>query len=433
MKRYQWTVLLVAWLGWGFDVFAMLLFNYVAPNCVPTLLGLPIGSPEAKSATLFWTGLMTSILLIGWAMGGVAFGPIADRIGRTKTLLITMNIYALGTAAGALAPNIWVLALLRWVASLGIGGEWAAGAAMVAEVVPEKWRIESGALLYTAAPAGLFLATYINWQISGVWLTAQPEIAWRYVFLCALLPAIATLFIRHCISEPERWQQAVSQTSPARIPELFTPKLLPATRSGWLMAMVVVLTVWSCSAFTPIVATGLAQVAAQAQNLDRTATLSLVEDWKALANNYFNWGGLVGALLTAPIAKYIGRKFLFQAYFTLSIVSLLATFGMDLPPQLRLALYFPVGVGTFGIFASFGYYLTELFPTRLRTTGAGFCYNAGRVIAAVGPFAVGAIAAQGANALQSALATLTWVSVLPFLGLCCMPWVIETKAQGLKD
>ena len=142
MNRYQWTVLFAAWLGWGFDVFDGLLFNYVAPNCVPTLLGLPIGSLAAKAATLKWGGILTSILLLGWAAGGILFGRIADRIGRKRTLLLTMLLYALGTAACAGAVNIWMLIAFRVVASLGIGGEWAAGAAMVAEVVPDKRRVE---------------------------------------------------------------------------------------------------------------------------------------------------------------------------------------------------------------------------------------------------------------------------------------------------
>jgi MFS family permease len=136
LTGYQWTVVFAAWLGWGFDVFDGLLFNFVAPNCVPTLLGLPIGSPDARSATLFWTGVLTSLLLIGWAIGGTIFGKVADRLGRTRTLLLTMLIYSIGTALCAVAPNIWMLAAFRFVASLGIGGEWAAGAS-VAEVVPE--------------------------------------------------------------------------------------------------------------------------------------------------------------------------------------------------------------------------------------------------------------------------------------------------------
>ena len=149
MNGYQWTVILAAWLGWGFDIFDSLLMNYVAPNAVPTLLGLTIGSPEAQSATLRWTGIMTSVLLIGWCVGGIIFGKLCDRIGRTKTLLLTMLLYSVGTAACAFAPNIWFLLVFRIVSSLGIGGEWAAGAAMVAEVVPENRRVEAGALLYT--------------------------------------------------------------------------------------------------------------------------------------------------------------------------------------------------------------------------------------------------------------------------------------------
>jgi len=118
MDRYQWTVLFAAWLGWGFDVFDGLLFNFVAPNCVPTLLGIPLGTPEAKAETLKWAGYLTSVLLIGWAVGGVLFGRVADKIGRTKTLLLTMAMYSLGTALCAFAPNIWVLALCRVIASL---------------------------------------------------------------------------------------------------------------------------------------------------------------------------------------------------------------------------------------------------------------------------------------------------------------------------
>ena len=193
LTGYQWTVVFAAWLGWGFDVFDGLLFNFVAPNCVPTLLGLPIGTPEARSATLFWTGVLTSLLLIGWAIGGTIFGKVADRLGRTRTLLLTMLIYSVGTALCAVAPNIWMLAAFRFVASLGIGGEWAAGASMVAEVVPEKRRIEAGALLYTSAPFGLALATLVNYVVAGRLFPDHPEVSWRYVFLSGLIPAAVAL------------------------------------------------------------------------------------------------------------------------------------------------------------------------------------------------------------------------------------------------
>jgi MFS family permease len=434
MNGYQWTVLLAAWLGWGFDAFDAILFNFVAPNCVPTLLGLAIGSPAAKSATLLWTGILTSLLLVGWAAGGILFGKVADRIGRTRTLMFTMLVYAVGTAACALAPNLLVLALFRAVASLGIGGEWAAGAAMVAEVVPERRRVEAGALLYTAAPLGLFLATFVNFQIAGSLLKADPELSWRFVFLAGLIPAAIALVVRRFIREPERWRSAAGAAAARpRLRELFDREHRAQTRSGFLMAVIVLVTWWSCNAFIPVVSTGLAQATAKARSLDRAATLALVEHWKAVATNYFNVGGLLGTLLTIPVAKLLGRRQMFGIYFAGAAASILLAFGLDLAPETRLAMYFLIGLTIFGIFGSFTYYLPELFPTRLRGTGAGFCYNVGRVIAAGGTALVGSIAAKGANSLASALAALFFVGFVPVVGLLFLPWTIETRGRPLLD
>lgn len=428
--RYQWTVIAAAWLGWGFDVFDGLLFNYVAPNCVPTLLHLPIGSLAAKQATLLWTGLLTSLLLLGWAAGGVLFGLIADRLGRTRTLLLTMTLYAVGTAACAAAPNMGALVAFRLLASLGIGGEWAAGSSMVAEVVPEDKRVEAGALLYTSAPMGLFLATFVNAQVAGHWFAGEPETSWRYVFLFGLIPVTAVLAFRIFLKEPERWQKVAGHVAPPRLAELFSAPYRAYTLSGFLMAMTALLTWWSCSAFIPVVSTGLAQTEAALQHLDRGATLALVEHWKYLATTWFNLGGLIGTLLTVPAAKHLGRRRMFQIYFVASALSIFATFGLDLPSAARLVLYFAIGLTVFGVFGSFTYYLPELFPTRLRGTGAGFCYNIGRVIAASGPFLVGAVASHGA---YTAIGVMIWVGVIPLLGVVFMPWVIETKGRRLAD
>ena len=429
MTGYQWLVLFAAWLGWGFDVFDGLLFNFVAPNCVPTLLNIPIGSPEAKQATLYWTGMLTSLLLLGWAAGGIFFGRIADHIGRTRTLLLTMLLYALGTAACALAPNIWVLALCRLVASLGIGGEWAAGASMVAEVVPEKRRVEAGALLYTSAPLGLFMATFVNYTLAGHYLKDSPESSWRWVFLTGLIPAFVALLVRVWVKEPERWKEAASAIPP-KIAELFTPAFRALTVSGLSMAVIALVTWWSCNAFLPTAATMLAQDAAKAQALDKASTQGLVEQWKTIATSMFNLGGLLGTLLTVPFSKILGRKRMFGTYFFLAAIAVAATWGLPLEPKVRLYMCFAIGLTVFGVFGSFTYYLPELFPTRLRSTGAGFCYNAGRVITAGGPFLVGQIAAQGAGTLFQ---VLTWVGVVPLLGLLLLPFVIETKDRPLAD
>src|SRR5207237_4778163 len=204
MTRYQGLVLFAAWLGWGFDVFDGLLFNLVAPVCVPRLLSVAAGDARVGAAT----GAITAGLLVGWATGGIVFGLVTDRLGRSRTLLLTMLTYAIATAACAFASDVWMLAAFRFVAALGIGGEWAAGASLVAEVVPEHRRVAAGALLYTSAPLGIFLATLVNDVFTKriAVLAAQPDLAWRLVFVTGLLPALVALWIRRRIHEPEVWE-----------------------------------------------------------------------------------------------------------------------------------------------------------------------------------------------------------------------------------
>jgi len=431
MNGYQWAVLFAAWLGWGFDLFDGQLFNYVAPNCVPTLLGLPLGSTEAKAATLQWTGILTSVLLVGWAIGGVFFGKVADRLGRTKTLLLTMLLYSFGTAACALAPNIWFLLFFRAASSLGIGGEWAAGAAMVAEVLPEKRRVAAGAILFTASPIGGFLATYITFQVTSVYFT-DPSVSWRYVFLFGMLPAAVALFIRLFIKEPERWKR-IGEHQAVKIRELFSPQYLRVTISGLSMAVIALIIYWSCGAFAPVIAKGLAAQEAARTGLDAASSELMGQQWIKIATNSINVGGVIGALLVIPLAKIFSRRNTFLIYLIGIAVSLIASFGFGLEPQTRLYFYFLIGLTSIGIFAIFPFYIPELFPTRIRCTGAGFTYNVGRLLASGGPFLVGSIAANGTNALESASRVMFWLAAIAILGIVMLPWIVETKGRELVD
>ena len=251
--------------------------------------------------------------------------------------------------------------------------------------------------------------------------------------LTGLIPAGAAFLVRLVVREPERWQDAAASAAPPRLAEIFAPRYLPITLSGLGMAIIALVAWWSCNAFIPTVSTGLANVEAARLGLDALATTQLVESWKATATNVFNLGGLIGTLLTVPIAKTLGRRAMFGLYFAASAVAIMAAFGPEIAPEQRLYMYFPIGLTVFGVFGSFTYYLPELFPTRLRGTGSGFCYNAGRVIAAAGPFLVGSIASRGADSLASAMGLLFWVGVVPLVGLAMLPWVIETRGRLLED
>ena len=197
------------------------------------------------------------------------------------------------------------------------------------------------------------------------------------------------------------------------------------------MALVALLMWWTTNAFIAVVTSGLADQHIATMRLVDPAAIK--EQFKVTASNCFNLGGLIGTLLTVPIAKKFGRKPMFAAYFVASALSIFCAFGLDMPPQQRLAMYFPIGLSVFGVFGSFTYYLPELFPTRLRASGAGFCYNTGRFVTAAGVFVVGSIAALGQGAFDAATKVLVWVAVVPVLGLFLMPLVVETKHRELAD
>ncbi len=432
MTGYQWTVLFAAWLGWGFDAFDGLLFNYVAASCVPDLLGLDPALPEAKRQTMLWTGALTSLLLVGWGIGGIAFGKLADRIGRSRTLVLTILLYSLGTALCAFAPNIWFLAVCRFITSLGIGGEWAAGAAMVAEVVPEKRRLEAGALLYTAAPLGIFLAGYSTDLIS-VRLMPDSPYAWRVVFLLGVLPAIFALFVRHFVHEPEAWKGDQVKDAPSGFRELFSPEMRRRTFSGTSMAVTALLAWWSCNAFLPLVAQMFAEEYGAAEGLKGEFLTLFVAAAKSGAIHAFNLGGLVGTLAGVPLARHLGRRATFGLYFLISGISIAVTFGLPLSLQVRQAMFFLVGLTGYGALGSFTYYLPELFPTHLRATGSGFCYNIGRFITALGPFYVGTVSSEVAKGSQAIREVMPLVGLIPLCALMLLPWVVETKGETLPQ
>jgi MFS family permease len=333
-----------------------------------------------------------------------------------------MFIYAVSTAACAFAPNIWSLALFRFVASLGIGGEWAAGAALVAESLPPQKRIVGGALLYTSAPAGLLLATFVNdlftRQLDAI--ASNPHTSWRAVFLTGLVPVAVAIAIRMKVKEPEHWRAAASTP---RVSELFVPALRRHTLGGLSMAIIALITWWSVSVFIPVIAASLAvDSAPPAAELAKLKT-----QFQTIGTTAFSVGGLIGTLLTVPVATQLGRRPMFLIYFFASAAAILATFGMDVAPMTRLQMMSTLGVTVFGVFGSFTFYLPELFPMRLRGTGSGFCYNVGRIATAGFPFAIGVILRSGANPLE----IIRWVAIAPMLGVVLIALGVAEETRNL--
>jgi MFS family permease len=430
LTRYQRYVVFCAWVGIGFDLMDSILFNFVAPIALPDLLGLTPGTPEARAQTGYWNGILTSVMLAGWAVGGIAFGRVADRIGRTRTVILTMLVYSLGTAACAFAPDVYTLAAFRVITALGIGGEWAAGATLVAETVPERKRVQMGTLLFTAPPFFVFLGIFVSWlftkQIHGI--ASDPSLSWRLVLGFGGLPAIVALILRRGLHEPQRWTdrrtkgEGASEASGIRA--LFTPELRKRTIGGVLIATVALVTFWVVTAFIPIVASFLAQGLAPSKEAMPALSASFVT--RALA--WFNGGGLVGSLVAAPLALRLGRRRMYFVYFAWSAVSVALAFGLSLSPQLRLASLGVVGLSVYGVFATFQFYFPELYPTHLRGLGAGFCLNSGRFLTVLGPFAVGAIVQRGVAPLD----VLPWVAIVPALGVVMLALGVGAETKGEK-
>jgi MFS family permease len=415
LTRPALLALVAAWLGWGFDVFDALLFSFVARRTIATLM--PGSTEETVSRSL---AILTSLFLVGWATGGILFGRITDRLGRTRTLLVTMVIYSVATAACAAAPNLWLLGLCRLIASLGVGGEWAAGASLVSESLPERWRVTGGALLFTASPLGIELANWVNDLVVVRWFGDEPDLGWRIAFLTGLIPAAFAFLIRLTVREPERFTAHTRDAHRGELHELFHPPWRRRTLTGLALSTSALIVWWGVGAFLPLI---LPEWAAEAGLAGKAAT-----DFARDGNALFDWGGVAGALLTAPLAELLGRRLTLALFFGGGFAVLTATFGGEAAVGTRQTLLFFTGVTVFGIFAIFAYYLPELFPTRLRGTGAGFCYNTGRYLAAVGPILTAELGLR-----RGLSAGVTYIAFFYVVGLLCLPFSTETKGQALPE
>jgi len=409
-----WTVrasLASACLGWMFDAMDLQLFTLILFPSVSELIG---STDPARVA--YTGGLVLACKLVAWGVGGIAFGVVADRIGRARTMVVTILIYSIFTGASGLAQSWWQLAILQALAGIGIGGEWAAGAALVAETWPERTRARALVVMQMSFAFGFFLAAVLN-------LIVGP-IGWRFVLAAGVAPALITLFIRRFVPEPERWvaarrQRGASDTVTATFLAIFAPGMRRRTIVGVLIAAAMMIGAWGGATLLPtwihqLVGPGNAAFAVKA-----TSQCFMLA----------NVGAVVGYLGLIWLTDAIGRRW---SYFVIALGCAAATLFMF--GQIRtidaLLWFMPVygffAVGGFGTFAA---YLPELFPTRIRATGQGFCWNMARALTAAGPFAAGTLV----GALGSIPAAGAAVTVVYAVGMAAIWFGPETRGVPLQD
>jgi MFS family permease len=431
VSRYQWLVLMVAWLGWVFDSMDGTLYSIVQRPAMADL----VGEGATAASVGHYSSLVFSVTLLGWAAGGVVFGVVADYIGRTKALVATILIYSLFTGLSAAADSWWQLAMFRFITGLGLGGEWAAGAALVAEVWPDHLRAKAGAILQSAAAFGYFFAALINLYV-GVH-------SWRYVFIVGAFPALFVLVIRALVKEPQVWIEVRDRRRLARAPvegrrderdqfqtftlfQLFGSKLRRDTIVASMMAFVVLLVLWGATMWIPPAISEMAK--SSAEGLDAAAAERYLTRQSSYGVMLLNGGSLLGYLLFGPLADRVGRRAAFLIYFLGGVLVFPATFLLTTSVAQMFALLPLVGFFTLGITSGFPIYLPELFPTRVRTTGVGFAYNFGRIFTAGGVLITG----QLVGILGSTAKAASAVSLAYLLGIFLLLFARETRGQPLS-
>ena len=404
LTPYQWRVLVCACLGWALDIMDGYLYAIILFPAMSDLLG------TTESAIIgFYGGIVLSIFMIGWALGGLIFGPIADRYGRAKTMAITILIYALFTGLCGIAGSWIELAIYRFLTGLGIGGEWAAGAALIAESWPAKSRAKAAGIMQASGGIGFFLAT-------ALYLFVGPH-GWRWVFALGVLPAIVAFYIRWSLEEPARWAKAKSHQNP--LPLLFKKPVRRDVLVGTGLAIVATFGYQGAIQWVP------SWIAAMLHAQGTKAVIPQV----SLITTTLTIGGIIGCLSLPFIADGWGRKRALLIYFFGALVSVPTTF-LFAEKFNQAVLASPImGFFAAGVTTGFAIYFPELFPTAIRATAQGFCYNFARFFSAAGPLLAGFLtAAHGSFA--PAIATIGSVYIV---GLVILIFARETKGRGLPD
>lgn len=362
INKKQGLAFAAAWLGWAFDGLDGLLYTLVALPFVGELLHKGPRDPE----TLSKAALIQAVFFVGWAIGGAVFGRIGDRIGRTKTLNLTILTYACFTGLSFFSGEWWHLLIFRFIAALGIGGEWAAGSALVTETLPKKYHHWASATLQSGYMVGMLVASF-----SLKYLSAYPP---KWIFLVGVIPAFATIWIRKAVPEPEEWSSAAKQVKAPPVSELFKPAILPTTIKVLLMSTINLCGAWTFIYFTSqLVRThpdnaGLSPAKLGELVAGVTTTYTIVN----IFGNYF----------AAAIAKWLGYRKGLIVLLIISFVAFMAGFSSPRSFSETQIWISVLGFTALGIFGIFPLYFPPLFPTLVRTTGAGFCYNMGRLITA---------------------------------------------------
>jgi MFS family permease len=424
ITRYQWMVFLVAWFGWMLDATDFGLFNLVLRPALTELLG---GHPTIAQIGQAG-GFLSMAGLLGWALGGFAFGIVGDYIGRVRTLILSVAVVAVFTGMQGLATSTWMLGFFRFFAGVGTGAEIVVGIPLVAEAFATEHRAKVLGIMMTGAAFGNLFAGQI--------FAAIGPYGWRYVMYAGIVPAVVLLFLRRGMEEPERFKDVQQRRRDLRAArsvsaadekflafapkQLFTAELRYSTFIGILFCLGTLLAIWTSQIWLPTI---------QTQLLEKVGITGGASSWYVgLGMTLWGVGGIFGYATFGFIADAVGRRPAVVFYNLGTMVSGLYLFlGVESwdPYPYLLPVF---GYFAFGVFSGHAVYLPELFPTQVRATAVSFCNGTGRVITSFGPLFAGLVTPLLGGQFSTATAIMTC-----FAGLSIVAMMLgrETRGQDL--
>ena len=408
-RRGQWLVLAAAFLGWMFDGLEMGIFPLVARPALQEMQAVAGIVDEQFIQT--WMGRITASFLVGAALGGVVFGWLGDKLGRVRAMTLSILVYSMFTGLAYFAQQPWHLGAFRFIAALGMGGEWALGVALVMECWPDSKRPLMAGVIGAASNMG-----YAAIAVIGIYFEIT-RTSWRWVMLVGAAPALLTLFITMFVPESERWKASVKKGPSRPMREIFGPGLLKTTLLAISFSSVALLVTWGIVQWLPLWADQM--------------TGGHQPKVKAYIQLVSSIGAIIGCLIAPLVGARFGRR---PVYFGLCASSLVVCsvlfHGFSQYSGWFLAMVGLVGCCTAAFYGWLPQYLPELFPTRVRATGQGLSYNFGRFFAAIGVFQMGTLMAFFDKSYAKAGATIVLIYLV---GMVLIWFAPETKGKPLPE
>ena len=447
VTRYQWFVFAVASLGWLFDTMDQQLFNLARNPAVIQLLGVKPGDPASTGQVAAYSGYATTIFLVGWALGGIIFGILGDKLGRARTMIITVLLYSAFTGLSALSKGVRDFAFYRFLTGLGVGGQFAVGVALVAEVMSDRARPFALGWLQALSSVGNMLAALCGIGLGQLEESGAIQSSWRVMFLIGLAPALLAIPMFLRLKEPERWKAAVKEEEQelasdpkhahklGSIAELFgDPRWRRNTIVGMVLALAGVVGLWGIGFFSFDLIRMVFRKHFEGQDLDAQSIAGKLTLWTGITSLVQNAGSFFGIHFFSRLTHRIGRLPAFAICLVLAAVSTAFTFWF-LDELWQIFVFIPImGFFQLALFGGYAIYFPELFPTRLRSTGTSFCYNVGRLVAALGSSVLGYLTSVVFAGYHEPMryAGVAMCSVF-FLGLLALPFAPETRGQPLPE